>query len=411
MTSAPFALDVTRLVQRLRHATPSGIDRVERAYLDHALARGGAVICRVGWRSHLIAPGNVAAVAEILDGAAVAPDLRARVQPWRVARVRAAEAGLRRLAAGSTGRKRLGAFLRAQLAPGAAVLNVGHDNLSVEGMAAMRAAGLRPVAMLHDTIPLDWPEFARANSVPRFRERLAAMAGAAQLIFTTRAAEAAARARAAAEGIVLPAGTVIPLGVSPARTEVDAEVAAGDGTAAPGFVCVGTIEGRKNHLLLLNIWRRLWETQPPEATPQLHVIGRRGWEAGQAIAMLDRAPMIGRTVFEHADLPDAEVARLTAGARALLFPSFAEGYGLPLVEALAAGVPVIASGLAVLREVGGEVPEWIDPLDGPGWLAAIMDYAAEPSPRRAAQIGRLEGWRAPTWESHFAALDEVLAGV
>ncbi|MCL5778887.1 glycosyltransferase [Limibaculum sp. FT325] len=405
MTRAPFALDVTRSVQRLRHSTPSGIDRVERAYLDHAIARGGTLICRIGRRHHVIAPGAAAAVAAVLDGAAAAPDLRARLELWREAPVRRAEAELRRLTAGATSAKGLGRLLCDHLAPGAAVLNVGHDNLSPETIASLTAAGLRPVVMLHDTIPLDWPEYARPESVPRFRRRLAAMAGAAHLLFTTRAAETAARASAAREGILLPGGRVIALGVSVGASQAAARA------GAPCFVCLGTIEGRKNHLLLLNVWRRFHDTRPPEATPHLHIVGRRGWEAGQAIAMLDRAPVMGRTVFEHAGLRDGEVASLVAGARAVLFPSFAEGFGLPLAEALAARVPVIASDLPALREVGGDVPEWLDPLDGPGWMAAIGDYATDASPRRAAQMTRMAAWRPPTWEAHFAALEEVLAGL
>ncbi|MDT8344423.1 MAG: glycosyltransferase family 1 protein [Thermohalobaculum sp.] len=404
MTGAPLLLDVTRSVQRLRHATPSGIDRVERAYLDHALARGAALLCRVGARQHLIAPGQAAGLAAALDAPGEGGlDLAGLLAPGRDRAVRGAEAAVRRLSAGASGRRGLAALLRAHLAPGAVALNVGHDNLAPENMAALRAAGLRPVVLLHDTIPLDWPEFARPATPAQFRVKLAAMAGAVHLVFTTRAAERAARACAAREGLALPGGTVIPLGV----TTPPPAAAAGTG----GFVCLGTIEGRKNHLLLLTIWRRFWETRTPEATPPLHIVGRRGWEAGQAIAMLDRAPMMGRTVFEHADLPDPAVARLLAGARALLFPSLAEGFGLPLAEALAAGVPVIAADLPALREVGGDVPDWLDPLDGPGWMAAIEAYAAEPSARRAAQIARLAGWRRPTWAAHFAALEGVLAGL
>ena len=67
---------------------------------------------------------------------------------------------------------------------------------------------------------------------------------------------------------------------------------------------------------------------------------------------------------EHPELSDSALPTLLAGARALLCPAFVEGYGLPIAEALALGVPVICSDIPVFREVGRNVPEFLDPLDG-----------------------------------------------
>ena len=104
---------------------------------------------------------------------------------------------------------------------------------------------------------------------------------------------------------------------------------------------------------------------------------------------------------EHSNLSDAETTALMQGARAVLLPSFAEGYGLPVAEALAHGAPVLCSPLPALREVGQNVPDYLDPLDGPAWQQAIEDYAAPNSPRRDAQLARLADWRAPSWDGHI----------
>ncbi|MEM9736206.1 MAG: glycosyltransferase, partial [Pseudomonadota bacterium] len=160
----------------------------------------------------------------------------------------------------------------------------------------------------------------------------------------------------------------------------------------------GTIEPRKNHALLLDIWARFWEQGRRDI--HLHVVGRRGWRNEEVFAALDRAPMRGVTVHEHGDMSDGEVAGLLAGARALLFPSLAEGFGLPLAEALALGTPVIASDLPALREVGGPVPTFLGARDRGRWQAAILEHLA-PQPR-------VEAWQPPRWDAHFADLDTLL---
>jgi glycosyltransferase involved in cell wall biosynthesis len=84
---------------------------------------------------------------------------------------------------------------------------------------------------------------------------------------------------------------------------------------------------------------------------------------------------------------------------------------LPLAEALASGVPVICSDIPVFREVGHDVPDYVDPLDLFSWRDAIVDYSKPHSPRRAAQMQRLAHWQPPLWAAHFEiverALDEV----
>ena len=189
-----------------------------------------------------------------------------------------------------------------------------------------------------------------------------------------------------------PAGVVAPLGID-ARGRAAA--------AHDGFVVLGTIEPRKNHALLLDVWGRLGAD-----APTLHIIGRRGWMNEDVFARLDRFP---RGVIEQGALSDERTAELIAGARALLFPSFAEGYGLPLGEALAMRCPVIASDLRALKEVGGVVPEWLPPDDAAAWEAMAQDYARHGSERRAAQINRMQDWRAPTWAAHFEAAERVMA--
>ena len=238
---------------------------------------------------------------------------------------------------------------------------------------------------------MEFPEYARPGQDLRHRRRIETTAALADAVIVGSAATRDALQPYLDRGGQRPSVLVSPFGI-------DLPVLAADGPPlpdAPYFVCVGTIEPRKNHLLLLHLWRRLAEEGGAPA-PRLVLIGHRGWETGNAVEMLDRCPALRGLVVERNQAADTEMARLLKGARALLLPSFAEGFGFPMVEALALGVPVLCSDLAALRENGGEVPEYLDPLDARAWRDAILDYSPDASPRRQAQLApprRLEGDR------------------
>jgi glycosyltransferase involved in cell wall biosynthesis len=184
-------------------------------------------------------------------------------------------------------------------------------------------------------------------------------------------------------------------------------VAAPDVPTEPYFICVGTIEPRKNHLLLLNLWRSMAESLPHDTIPRLVVVGRRGWENEQVIDMLERCTALQGHVEELNGCSDQRMQGLLQHARALLLPSFAEGYGMPVAESLSAGTAVICSDLPALREAGGGVPDYVDPLDGPSWRAHILDHFRG-GPLHAAQMHRLTLWRAPTWEDHMSIVCDAI---
>ena len=81
---------------------------------------------------------------------------------------------------------------------------------------------------------------------------------------------------------------------------------------------------------------------------------------------------------------------------------------MPLVEALSLGIPVIASNLNVLKETGGDIPEYIDPLDGCAWKEMILEYTADQSVKRHAQLQRMQNFKKPSWEDHFQIVDKII---
>jgi len=288
---------------------------------------------------------------------------------------------------------------------GGILLNTGHSGLDRADYAERaRSYGLRPLYFLHDLIPITFPEYSRPGEEERHRRRIATMLTSARgLIVNSSATGRELEAYAMQAGAAVPpwvaAHLAPPVFSSPNPLRPMPE---------PYFVVLGTIEPRKNHLLLLNIWRSLVQ-EFGQQVPRLVVIGQRGWECEQVVDMLERCAALKGVVIELNECDDASLATWLHHAQALLFPSFAEGYGIPLVEALSLNTPVIASDLPVFRELAGDIPEYLDPLDGEGWRKMILEYALPESYRRTAQLASMAGWQAPGWPAHFEKVDAFMA--
>ena len=269
----------------------------------------------------------------------------------------------------------------------------------------MEREGIPFVCMVHDLIPIEFPEYARPGGAATHETRMETVSKLADAVLANSAATASAFTRwAEAKSLRVP-----PIHVALLGTERLPE-AAPLKTEKPYFVCLGTIEPRKNHLLLLHQWRHMAQTLPAERVPSLKVIGRRGWENEQIVDMLERSPALVGFVEEINNCSDAELAATLKGACALVMPSFSEGYGMPIAEALSAGTPVLASDIVAHREAGAGVPDFLDSLDGPAWQETILSYA-ENGAQRAAQLERLQEWKAPTWEEHIAIAQSVIESV
>jgi glycosyltransferase involved in cell wall biosynthesis len=300
----------------------------------------------------------------------------------------------------------------AALAAPGLVLNTGHRGLDAPHYQAFFARrGWSLVTFIHDLIPLTHPEYCRAGEAGRHARRLAfALQRSAAVIVNSVDTVQQLRAHALRHALPLPRLVVAPLAPSASPSRAAARPGSAGQTVpkgSPMFVTLGTIEPRKNHALLLMVWQQLIERHG-SAAPHLVIIGRRGWDNEPVFRLLDRCPALATHVHERADVDDAELAATLADARALLFPSHCEGYGLPAVEALSAGTPVIASDLAVFRESVGEIPDYLPPNDGPGWLAMIESYMQDNSPARSAQVARLHGFRPTTWQQHHEKVDQAL---
>ena len=375
-------IDVSRLIWRgWRGRLPTGIDRVCLAYLARFGALADAVIQWKGQRIVLSEADSRALMALLLDGG---PRLRQQLV-----------ALLGRALPRSLGRRPR---------HGALYLNIGHTGLDDPSLGDwITRCGLRAVHLIHDLIPIETPEFCRAGEAEKHVRRMTnALASATGIIGNSHATLEGLRAFADRHRLPSPPMVAAWLASDTLPVIVPAPPA-----TRPYFVAVGTIEGRKNHILLLRLWKRLAERMGG-AAPQLLLVGQRGWEADHALAMLDRCAAIQGAVVELGRCGDVELAGLLTGARALLMPSFAEGFGIPVIEALQLGIPVIATDLPVFREIAGDIPTYLPSYDGIGWERAVLDFCGD-TPERARQVLAMRGYRAPDWPGHFAVVEPVAA--
>lgn len=376
-------LDVTRLVRRLlKKQTLTGIDRVSIAYVRHYGDSAQALI-RISGRHWILSAAQSKRLFSWCGNPCTSLLLR-----WILIK-------------GIVGN------CFSKIKPHTFLLSTGHISLdSMDYLRLIRTQSMLPVFFVHDLIPMNYPEYCSSGELLRHREKInlvlrygfgvitnsdATKNDLMQFAYQTKQALPPIKTALLAPGMV---------SLSSGKRLIN----------KPYFVILGTIEPRKNHLLLLQLWREFIQTLGDEA-PLLVVIGKRGWECENIVDMLDRCQLLEGVVTEISGCDDQTLVAYLKHTQALLFPSFAEGYGLPLIEALTLNVPVLASDLGVFREVAGDIPEYINPLDGKYWKELILEYAKPNSVLRAVQIKRMQRFKPLTWDDHFMAVDSFLEGL
>ncbi|WP_020176012.1 glycosyltransferase [Methyloferula stellata] len=423
----PIIYDITRLTARLVTRTPNGIDRIDSAFARHFIdpARPdstGMMLTLLGPR--LISPEIAKTVVDAVCnhwGENNSPDHDEdyrQILDWISGRAPKSLTA-RRISVGR--RRRGGPILRligrhgvplgrspgANAGKSAIYLNTSQLplwNKSYFGWMKSRL-DVKPVFFIHDLLPLESPEFFPRSEYARHLARLRNLAefGAGAIVATKTVKDALRKHLESLGRFEFPI-LVAPVPADPifARREALDPALLGH----PYFVVCGTIEPRKNHLLLLQVWRELVR-RDGAAAPKLVIIGNRGWENESTVNMLERCQTIGNHVLEVSGLSTPGFKRLLDGARALLMPTFAEGFGLPVVEALAACAPVIASNLEVFEDIGAGRITTISPIDGERWLETIRG-SARAQPNHAAAAGH-ENKPALDWGNYFNVVEEFLS--
>ena len=293
--------------------------------------------------------------------------------------------------------------------PGSVLLEMDTvwNNLWVERaalLAQLRERGVHVAVLVYDLLPQRHPEWFEPTLVEVSDRTLRAQLEHAEVVFAISEHTAADLADwSRAQRLSAPDAVVVTLG---ADLPGDADDPASLPTELVGkdyVLVVGTVEPRKNHTVLLDAFDR-WQRLGSDL--HLVVVGRPGWHNDEVIARLGSHPQAGRTLhwWQHCD--DATLAALYRSATVVAVPSITEGFGLPVIEALSYGTPVVASNGGALPEAAAGHAELVAPDDVGGWVRAIVSH--DQAEHRARVTAGLQGYRPPSWIDSAGTITDTL---
>ncbi|HEX8149237.1 MAG TPA: glycosyltransferase family 1 protein [Pyrinomonadaceae bacterium] len=266
------------------------------------------------------------------------------------------------------------------------------------------------VLTVHDLSLLSHPETHERRRVWRARRRLPLMALAADAVVTPTEAvrrEVCARLRVAPAKV---------FAVHEAARECFRPMGAGEasgvlrGLGVGGgefLLAVGTIEPRKNLATLVRAFEEVLRERPASSL-RLVVAGGRGWLSGPLFESIEKSPARGRVVLAGY-VSDEELRALYAACAAFVYPSLYEGFGLPPLEAMSCGAPVVAGWTPAVAEVSGGAARLFDPRDHGQLARALLELLDDPAARRALSEAGLRRAAQFSWHRTARATLDVYA--
>jgi glycosyltransferase involved in cell wall biosynthesis len=272
-----------------------------------------------------------------------------------------------------------------------------------------RRYGIKFALFLHDVLPMEFPSFFEPRHAIDFERWLREVIPVADTVLTnSKYTRARLIELTAKSGWRLPRIEVLEPGSGfsdrlPVRGQATASL------PARYVLFVSTIEIRKNHRLLVKVWERLVERYGADRVPALVFVGMWGWSFDELLGDLAANNYLNGKIVILQNLSDAALQEAYRRCLFTVFPSFCEGWGLPIAESLAHGKLCIASNRTSIPEVGGNLVDYFNPGDEEDALAKIERPLLDPAylATREAQV-RAE-YRRRTWNDCVHALMEAFA--
>ena len=260
--------------------------------------------------------------------------------------------------------------------------------------------GVRYVPFIHDTIPLSVPQYCDKNLVSEFRLWFRGAVGLADHVIVNSECSKRDVLKWANDltGSCAPV-SVARLNAAFPKPEASATLIVErlnlDGERF--VICVGTLEARKNHALLFRVWSELLNKLPAEKVPKLVLVGKKGWKFDLAQATLASDPRLEDVVTMVSNLSDEELAELYRKSLFTIFPSFYEGWGLPVTEATSYGKLTLASSISSLPEAASQGDILLDPADQNVWTSTLLKLLADDDSLEKATGKSIAGARLRRW--------------
>jgi len=269
---------------------------------------------------------------------------------------------------------------------------------------AKRRYGIKFSILVHDVIPIKHPSFVEPHHAVEYGNWLQAAIPVADIVFANSEYSRSALIELAAEaGWQLPSVEVMIPG-----SDLGDQPTTGDLTTtsfpARYVLFVSTIEIRKNHRLLVRVWKRLMERHGTDLIPSLVFVGQIGWLVDSLLAELKASDYLNGKIILLRDLPDAELQKAYRCCLFTVFPSLFEGWGLPIAESLAHGKFCVASDRTSIPEVGGDLVDYFDPSNEDDALAKIERPLIDPAYLAAREAQVRAEYRHRTWADSVHAL-------
>jgi len=294
------------------------------------------------------------------------------------------------------------------------VLLLAGENWSRVDYAAVarmrRTRGTKVAAVCQDFIPVVAPQFfADGEFVEKFDSYAQFLIRECDLVVSiSESTSADVRAYAQRHGGLRGAIEVAHLGADLATPAAARRPAAlSDAQAGRFVISVSTIQSRKNFDLLYHLWRRLTEQGTPDL-PTLVMVGQPGFGSADLLWQIAHDPVTAQSILHLPRAGDEELAWLYQHCAFTLYPSFYEGWGLPVSESLAFGKYCLASNTSSLPEAGAGLAAHLDPLDFAAWRDAVLDLIRAPEQLARHEAVIRDSYRPVTWAQSARRLADVL---